>query len=179
MAEALAFGSLLVEGIPVRLSGQDARRGTFNQRHSVLIDTENEKEYVPLCQHLRPIRRGLKLTIPSFPKLPCWALNMASAATIQMASAVGSAVRRFRQRRASHHRSVHRGRRRQVGTAFRTGDAACRTDMKARGRNTPADASNATCNSPRKTISRSASLRPRRSISICCGGRRCATGASR
>jgi len=48
MAEALAFGSLLLEGIPVRLSGQDSRRGTFNQRHSVLIDTENENEYVPL-----------------------------------------------------------------------------------------------------------------------------------
>ncbi|HEX7285497.1 MAG TPA: 2-oxoglutarate dehydrogenase E1 component, partial [Candidatus Angelobacter sp.] len=48
MAEALAFGSLLLQGIPVRLSGQDARRGTFNQRHSVLIDTENEQEYVPL-----------------------------------------------------------------------------------------------------------------------------------
>ncbi|HEY1936840.1 MAG TPA: 2-oxoglutarate dehydrogenase E1 component [Candidatus Angelobacter sp.] len=53
MAEALAFGSLLVEGIPVRLSGQDARRGTFNHRHSVLIDIENEQEYVPLC-HLTP-----------------------------------------------------------------------------------------------------------------------------
>ena len=53
MAEALAFGSLLVEGIPVRLSGQDSRRGTFNQRHSVLIDTENEQEYVPLS-HLSP-----------------------------------------------------------------------------------------------------------------------------
>ena len=48
MAEALAFGSLLLEGVPVRLSGQDSRRGTFNQRHSVLIDTENEQEYVPL-----------------------------------------------------------------------------------------------------------------------------------
>ena len=48
MAEALAFGSLLIEGIPVRLSGQDSRRGTFNQRHSVLIDTETEKEFVPL-----------------------------------------------------------------------------------------------------------------------------------
>ena len=53
MAEALAFGSLVLEGIPVRLSGQDSRRGTFNQRHSVLIDTENEGEYVPLC-HLAP-----------------------------------------------------------------------------------------------------------------------------
>jgi 2-oxoglutarate dehydrogenase E1 component len=53
MAEALAFGSLLLEGIPIRLSGQDSRRGTFNHRHSVLIDTENEQEYVPLS-HLAP-----------------------------------------------------------------------------------------------------------------------------
>jgi 2-oxoglutarate dehydrogenase E1 component len=53
MAEALAFGSLLVEGIPIRLSGQDSRRGTFNQRHAVLIDTETEKEHIPL-QHLAP-----------------------------------------------------------------------------------------------------------------------------
>lgn len=49
MAEALAFGSLLREGTPVRLSGQDCRRGTFSQRHAVLIDTENEKNYIPLC----------------------------------------------------------------------------------------------------------------------------------
>ena len=48
MAEALAFASLVKRGIPVRLSGQDSRRGTFNQRHSVLIDIENENEYVPL-----------------------------------------------------------------------------------------------------------------------------------
>ena len=48
MAEALAFASLLKQGIPVRLSGQDSRRATFNQRHSVLIDVENENEYVPL-----------------------------------------------------------------------------------------------------------------------------------
>src|SRR6202453_1864871 len=47
MAEALAFASLAKAGIPVRLSGQDSRRGTFNQRHSVLIDIENENEYVP------------------------------------------------------------------------------------------------------------------------------------
>ena len=48
MAEALAFASLVKTGIHVRLSGQDSRRGTFNQRHSVLIDIENENEYVPL-----------------------------------------------------------------------------------------------------------------------------------
>jgi 2-oxoglutarate dehydrogenase E1 component len=48
MAEALAFASLVKSGIPVRMSGQDTRRGTFNQRHSVLIDIENESEFVPL-----------------------------------------------------------------------------------------------------------------------------------
>ena len=51
MAEALAFASLVKVGTPVRLSGQDTRRGTFNQRHSVLVDIENEQEYVPL-QHV-------------------------------------------------------------------------------------------------------------------------------
>ena len=47
-AEALAFGSLLREGFPVRLSGQDSGRGTFSQRHSVLVDQETEAPYVPL-----------------------------------------------------------------------------------------------------------------------------------
>lgn len=48
MAEALAFAGLVKSGIPVRLSGQDSRRGTFNQRHSVLLDIEIEQEYIPL-----------------------------------------------------------------------------------------------------------------------------------
>ncbi len=48
MAEALAFGSLLAEGVPVRVSGQDSRRGTFSQRHAVLIDQEDEHAHIPL-----------------------------------------------------------------------------------------------------------------------------------
>lgn len=47
-AEALAFGSLCLEGAPVRLSGEDVERGTFSQRHSVLYDQENEARYIPL-----------------------------------------------------------------------------------------------------------------------------------
>jgi 2-oxoglutarate dehydrogenase E1 component len=47
-AEALAFGSLLLEGIPVRLSGQDSRRGTFSTRHSVIYDAKTGQPYVPL-----------------------------------------------------------------------------------------------------------------------------------
>jgi len=46
--ELLAFGSLLVEGVPVRLVGQDSRRGTFVQRHAVFHDRENGQEWLPL-----------------------------------------------------------------------------------------------------------------------------------
>jgi 2-oxoglutarate dehydrogenase E1 component len=46
--EALAFGSLLVEGIPVRLSGQDCERGTFSHRHAVLADVDTGEKYTPL-----------------------------------------------------------------------------------------------------------------------------------
>jgi 2-oxoglutarate dehydrogenase E1 component len=52
-AEALAFGSIVLEGNPVRLTGQDSQRGTFNQRHAVLVDTQNEHDYLPLS-HLSP-----------------------------------------------------------------------------------------------------------------------------
>ena len=48
LGEAAAFGSLLLEGIPVRVAGQDTRRGTFSQRHGVLVDAVDETEYVPL-----------------------------------------------------------------------------------------------------------------------------------
>ncbi|MFI7384179.1 multifunctional oxoglutarate decarboxylase/oxoglutarate dehydrogenase thiamine pyrophosphate-binding subunit/dihydrolipoyllysine-residue succinyltransferase subunit [Streptomyces sp. NPDC049813] len=48
MGETLAVGSLLLEGTPVRLSGQDSRRGTFGQRHAVLIDRETGEDYTPL-----------------------------------------------------------------------------------------------------------------------------------
>jgi 2-oxoglutarate dehydrogenase E1 component len=46
--EALAFGSLLLDGHRIRLSGEDVQRGTFSQRHAVLIDQTNQNEYVPL-----------------------------------------------------------------------------------------------------------------------------------
>ncbi|MES2984312.1 MAG: 2-oxoglutarate dehydrogenase E1 component [Pseudomonadota bacterium] len=48
MGEALAYGSLVVEGTPVRLTGQDSGRGTFSHRHSVFVDQETEERYIPL-----------------------------------------------------------------------------------------------------------------------------------
>ncbi len=51
--EALAFGTLVLEGTPVRLSGQDSSRGTFSQRHLAFHDSETGKRYIPL-QHVAP-----------------------------------------------------------------------------------------------------------------------------
>ncbi|TVQ60298.1 MAG: 2-oxoglutarate dehydrogenase E1 component [Phycisphaerales bacterium] len=52
-AESLAYGTLLTEGVPVRLSGQDCRRGTFSHRHAALRDAKTAELYVPL-NHIRP-----------------------------------------------------------------------------------------------------------------------------
>jgi len=52
-AEALAFGSLALEGVRTRLSGQDSREGTFSQRHAALVDQADEHRYV-LLNHIRP-----------------------------------------------------------------------------------------------------------------------------
>jgi 2-oxoglutarate dehydrogenase E1 component len=53
MAELTAFASLVAAGTPVRLTGQDSQRGTFNQRHSIIVDIETEAKYVPLA-HMSP-----------------------------------------------------------------------------------------------------------------------------
>jgi 2-oxoglutarate dehydrogenase E1 component len=53
LAEAFAFGSLVLEGTPVRVAGQDTRRGTFSQRHATIVDHRTEQEYTPL-DHLGP-----------------------------------------------------------------------------------------------------------------------------
>ncbi|WP_132993864.1 multifunctional oxoglutarate decarboxylase/oxoglutarate dehydrogenase thiamine pyrophosphate-binding subunit/dihydrolipoyllysine-residue succinyltransferase subunit [Gordonia zhaorongruii] len=63
-AELLALGTLVQEGTTVRLSGQDSRRGTFTQRHSVLIDRDNGSEYTPL-NHLDPDGAGRFLVYDS------------------------------------------------------------------------------------------------------------------
>jgi len=60
LAEALALGSLALEAVPVRLSGQDTGRGTFSHRHAVLYDNESGQAYIPLA-HLRPDQQPVEV----------------------------------------------------------------------------------------------------------------------
>ena len=60
MSEALAFASLVSEGVPVRLTGQDTERGTFSHRHAVLHDPKTKAEYVPL-QHLSTAKASFEI----------------------------------------------------------------------------------------------------------------------
>ena len=59
-AEALAFGTLLIEGQPIRLSGQDSERGTFSQRHAAIFDQEDGRRYLPL-DHIRERQEKLEV----------------------------------------------------------------------------------------------------------------------
>ena len=112
MAEALAFGSLLKEGVPVRPTGQDSRRGTFNQRHAALIDIENEQEYVPLEHLADRALRGARFTTRHFSEAFGARLRIrVQSGLSRSAGPVGSAIRRFREWRADRYRPIHRGRR--------------------------------------------------------------------
>ena len=100
LAEALAFGSLLLEGTPVRLAGQDTRRGTFSQRHAVLVDHDDRRR----VRAARPPRRrpGAVLDL----RLAALGVRRARLRVRLLgrrpgrARRVGGAVRRLRQRRA-------------------------------------------------------------------------------
>lgn len=69
-AELLAYGSIVLEGNPVRLTGQDSQRGTFNQRHAVLIDTQTEQDYLPLA-NLSPAQAFCEIHNSSLSEAAC------------------------------------------------------------------------------------------------------------
>ena len=124
MGETLAFGSLLLDGHPVRLAGQDTRRGTFGQRHSVIVDRRSGAEYTPLA-HLSEDQAPFYVYDSLLSEYAAMGFEYGySVARPECAGAVGGAVRRLRQRRAGDHRRVHLGQRGQVGPALGRGPAA-------------------------------------------------------
>ena len=110
-AEALAIASLCAESTHVRMSGQDSGRGTFSHRHAVLIDQESEQRYVPI-NHVRAGQAPFEIIDSPLSEAGVVGFEYGySLADPSDSGAVGGAVRRFRQRRSSHHRPVPHRRR--------------------------------------------------------------------
>ena len=123
-AEALAFGSLLIEGSPVRLSGQDSARGTFSQRHSVLVDQESEETYAAL-NHLGKGQAPYEVIDSILSEAwRTWLRIWLQPRRTQHARTVGGAIRRLRQRRPGHHRPVRHLGRKQMAAHERARHAA-------------------------------------------------------
>ena len=105
--ELLALGSLVAQGKLIRLSGQDSRRGTFVQRHSVIIDRRTGEEYVPL-RHLSPEQERFLPYDSALSEFAAVGFEYGySVAQPGRAGVVGGAVRGLRQRRPVGHRRVH------------------------------------------------------------------------
>ena len=149
--ELLALGSLIADGTLVRLSGQDTRRGTFFQRHSVLIDRKTGAEFTPAAaaDHQRG-RHPHRWQVPGV-RLGAVGVRGGGLRVRLLGrqpgcdGAVGGAVRRLRQRRPVDHRRVHVLRRGQVGSAVRTWCCCCRTATRVRAPTTPRAASSGFC----------------------------------
>ena len=169
--EALAFGTLVLEGTPVRLSGQDSGRGTFSQRHLAFLRFRDRRALRPAAAHLaRPgaLRRLRQLAQRVRRARLRVRLQRGRSAD---PGDLGSAVRRFRQRRADHDRPVHLQRRIEVGTAQRPGDAAA-ARLRRPGPGAFQRAHRALPHAVRREQHAGGATAPRRrSISTCCAAR--------
>ena len=122
--EILAFASLLMDGRPVRLAGQDSRRGTFVQRFATIIDRHNADEWTPAVEPQRGAGEVLRLRLAALGVRRARLRVRLLGGPARGAGAVGGAVRRLRQRRPDRHRRVHHRGRDQVGPAVRRRPAA-------------------------------------------------------
>ena len=77
-AEELAFATILEDGIPIRLTGQDTERGTFSHRHAVLHDAENGNCYRAAASPAAGAGHPLRSTTRRSPSMPRWVLSLAT-----------------------------------------------------------------------------------------------------
>ena len=171
-AEALAYAALLEDGIPIRLSGQDAERGTFAHRHLMFHDpyTGETLRADPAPPGRQRLVRGLQLAALRVRGARVRVRLLGGGA--RRARALGGAVRRLRQRRADRDRPVPRRRPLEVGA-----DLAADAAAPARLRGQRAGALerhgwSGSCSRGRRTTSGSRTARRRRSSSTCSAGRR-------
>jgi len=179
MGEALAFGTLLAQGVRVRLSGQDSRRGTFSHRHSTFFDTETEAEYTPL-QHVRDKQGVFEARDSPLSEAGVlgfeygYSLDMPEGLTIweaQFGDFVNAAQVIIDQFLASSEAKWHPRERPRPLAAARHGGAGARALERA-SRSFPSRC-------PSRTTGRSATSRRRRSTSTRSGARCCGRTASR
>ena len=117
--EALAYATLLAEGYGVRLSGQDSERGTFSHRHAVLHDVKTGEQFDPL-QQFATGRAAFQVFNSPLSEMGVLGFEYGYSLDVPgRPHHLGGPVRRLRQRRADHHRPVHRRRRAQVAAGCR------------------------------------------------------------
>ncbi len=139
LGEAIALGSVVLEGTDVRLTGQDTRRGTFSHRHAVLVDHETG---AGMGAARSPRRRQ---NLGRFAVHDSLALGVRRARLrvrvlrrgTGVARLLGGAVRRLRKRRPGDHRQLPGRRRGQVGSALRASSCCFRTATRVRAPSTP------------------------------------------
>ena len=153
MAESLAFGTLVDEGHPVRLSGQDTERGTFSQRHSVLNDQETDARYVPL-NHIRDEQAHFEVINSMLSEEAVlgfeygYSLSEPNALTFgRRSSAISPMARRWCSISSFRPASAN-------GCACPVSSVSCRMATRARGRNIRRRGSNAICNYAPRIICR-------------------------
>ena len=122
--EALAFGTLLLDGNRVRLSGEDCQRGTFSQRHAVLVDQTNQNEYVPL-NNIAPEQAKIEIYNSLLSEVGVlgfeYGYSLADPRSLVLWEAQFGD---FANGAQVDHRPVHRQRRDKVAAHVRPGDAA-------------------------------------------------------
>ncbi|GIU56848.1 alpha-ketoglutarate decarboxylase [Arthrobacter sp. NicSoilC12] len=149
--ELAAFGSLIMEGVPVRLAGQDSRRGTFVQRHAVFHDRANGDEWLPLS-HLSDDQAKLWIYDSLLSEYAAMASNTDTRwnARMRWCSGKRSSVTSSTARRPSSMSSSPRPSRN--GASGPRWFSCCRTATRARVRTTPPPASSASCRcAPKRT----------------------------
>jgi hypothetical protein len=137
-----------MEGTPVRLAGQDSRRGTFGQRHAVLVDRKTGDEYTAAAA-TSPRTRPVHVYDSLLSEYAAMGFEYGySVARTRTRWSVGGAVRRLRQRRADDHRRVHLSGEQKWGQRPAS-CCCCRTATRARARTTPRPASSGSCSCAR------------------------------
>ncbi len=178
-AENLAYASLLQEGYPIRLTGQDSGRGTFFHRHAVLHDQATGRSYIPL-QHMATNQPKFTVTDSDALGRSCHGIRVRifdHRATLpdhlgRRSSAISATVRRSSLISSSVPE-------RRSGAGCPASPCSCRMATKARARNIPQRASSVSYSCAPNSTCRFVFPRPLRKCFTCCAGRCCGRCANR